>query len=351
MIFQFMWSLAGGGSFEKSVPVLWHGEHLRRNGWENRITLCFLQGLELLSSEYRKQLVVLGYEVLDCSALVEDISCRYPQSRMLKATSRYWFLRWNVLQRLAVERSLATVIHLDGDVVLLVNPQDLYQDVVGKTFMLQGCPALTVISDDSWFEVWNEELEHFLANRSSYLARAMAEKISPHRPDREFCNVCAYGSKRFEDQDMLEYLIASGKLPQDPTTTVFDSEFYWIQNPLLPGDWHEEQVAGAPRTVHEKDGIAYVCNKKIAFYHFQNDFARYCRTWQQFSRIGLENLASLLRPAGAGRRTSGLIAATGLVMDMLNRRTSRRAVYEAVFTLNPATGNRYITEIVNSCWN
>jgi hypothetical protein len=207
-----------------------------------------------------------------------------------------------------------------------------------------------VISDVSWYDVWTRELGDFLAHRSEYLTRALSEKINPRRPDREFCNICAYGPKRFEDQDLLEYLIASGKLPQDRTGTVFDSEFYWIQNPLLPGEWHEEQAAGAQRAVFESDGSACVGNKKIAFYHFQSDFAKYCRMWQMFSHVGLGNLAALLRPAGTGRRTSRLLAVTGDFIDKLNGRFSRRAVYESVFTTNQATGNRCITDIVNSCW-
>lgn len=351
MICQFMWTTGGDSAFEQVVPVLWHGEYLRSNGWNNSINLCFLQGLELLSANYRGRLADLGYEIVDCAPLVKKIVDRYPHSLKLSTTSRYWFIRWNVLRILAAEHAATTVVHLDGDVVLLADPTELYQDVAGKTFMLQGCPALTVITDMTWFDVWEEELTRFFADRSAYVAAALVEKADPHLPDREFCNVCAYGPARFEDQDMLEYLIAAGRLPQERTATVYDSGFYWIQNPLLPGDWHEEQVPGASRSVSEQDGVAFVGDKRVAFYHFQNDFAKYCRTWQQFSRVGLSRVAPLLRPAGAGRRSSGLVAAAGELVDLLNRRVSRRAVYEAVFSKNPATGNLYITDIVNSCWN
>jgi len=350
MICQFMWTTGGDSSFEQAVPILWHGEHLRRNGWNNPISLCFLQGLELLSDNYRSRLIDLGYEIIDCSRLTGVIMDRYPRSRELVTTSRYWFLRWNVLRLVAEERAAKTVVHLDGDVVFLADPNKLYQEVKGKTFMLQGCPVMTVITDNSWFDVWEEELARLLADRLAYVTSALNEKASPHRSDREYCNVCAYGPNRFEDQDMLEYLVAAGRLPQARTSDVYKSDFYWMQNPLLPGEWHEEQAKGMRRQVVERDGIAFIGEKRLAFYHFQNDFARYCRIWQQFSNFGMGSVASLLKPAGAGRRNYFLASAAGRLADMMNSRVSRRAVYEFSFQSNPSTGNLNITDIVNSCW-
>lgn len=350
MIFQFMWTTVAGDALEQDVPVLWHGEHLRRNGWANPITLCFMQGLELLSGGYKERLVDLGYEIIDCAQLVAEITASYPQCRQLSTTSRFWFLRWNVMQILASERNLETVVHLDGDVVLLVDPYDILRDVAGKTFMLQGCPALTVISDMKWFNVWQEELVRFLSDRKAYIAEALREKEMPDLPDREYCNVCAYGPNRFEDQDMLEYLIAAGRLPQARTAEVFDSGFYWIQNPLLPGEWHEEQTRGTSKRVDERGGIAYIDDKRLAFYHFQKDFTGYCRIWQQLNRFGMSSVTSILKPAGSGRRNSSLVGATGRLVDLLNCRARRSNVYEFAFQSNPHTGNLNITDIVNSCW-
>lgn len=345
-----MWTTVTGDVLEQSVPVLWHGEHLRRNGWDNPITLCFLQGLELLSAGYRSRLVELGYKIVDCSPLVADIVNFYPQCLQLSTTSRYWFLRWNVLHALTMECDAETIIHLDGDVVLLVDPRDLYRDVAGKNFMLQGCPVLTVITNRAWFTVWQEELTKLLADRKAYVATALEEKNNPHFPDRDYCNVCAYGPNRFEDQDMLEYLIAAGRLPQDRTFEVYDSAFYWIQNPLLPGEWHEEQAKGVLRQVVERDGNICIGEKRLAFYHFQGDFAKYCRMWQQFTRFGMGGGTSLLKLAGPGRRNSSLVDAAGKLIDLANRKVSRRAVYEFAFQRNTATGNLNITDIVNSCW-
>lgn len=350
MIFQFMWTTVAGDELEQNVPVLWHGEHLRRNGWSNPITLCFMHGLELLSSGYKECLRELGYELVDCAPLVTEITARYPQCRQLSTTSRFWFLRWNVLQILASERGLATVVHLDGDVVLLASPSDLLRDIVGKTFMLQGCPALTVISDMTWFNVWQEEFARFLSDRKAYIAKALQEKELPVKPDREYCNICAYGQNRFEDQDMLEYLIAAGQLPQARTAEVFETDFYWIQNPLLPGEWHQEQVGAALKQAVERNGVGWVGDKRIALYHFQKSFTGYCRTWRLLNSLSLGKVAPLLKPAGSARRNSSLVSAAGQLTDMLNLRVSRRVVYEFAFQRNRLSGNLNITDILNSCW-
>jgi len=351
MLVQFMWVTENEKHFELSVPVLWHGVYLQTRGWSNQILLCFLQGLELLSGKYLALLRDAGYEIIDGSHYITDALRHYPNILKLPITSRYWFLRWNVLHAIALERRVKTVIHLDGDVVLLADPKELAEDVAGKTFMLQGCPAFTVISDYTWFEIWSEELGRMLENRAAYIANAIMVKSSPLHDDRDFCNICAYSSNRFEDQDMLEYLIAAARLPQAFTSEVFNSEFYWIQNPLLPGEWHVEQAGNAPRQIVELNGQPHVGSKSLALYHFQTNFALYCHTWMQLSHVGMQSLAALVKPTGNSRKNSKLLDLTGRTFDFVNKPVNRCAAYQNVSRINPRTGNRYITDIVNSCWD
>lgn len=351
MIFQLVWATGDECLFEKSIPLLWHGEYLARQGWTNGIKLGFLEGIELLSADYRSRLEQLGYELIDCSSHIAACLQEYPALKTYTKTHRYWFLRWNVLDVLTTELAgKNTVIHLDADVVLMADPSELYRDVMGKTFVLQGCPVLTVISDREWFAAWRRELANFLRTPDEYIKRAILLKDHPVRNSREFCNEMYYVPGRFHDQDMLEYLIAAGILPQSTSAEVYESSFYWIQNPLLPGEWYDEQSAGEKRLVIEKDDVVYIDSKRVAMYHFQSDFAKYCRMWQQFARFGMGGGASLLKLAGPGRRNSSLVDAAGKLLDLANRKVSRRAVYEFAFQCNPATGNLNITDIVNSCW-
>lgn len=348
MICQFCWTMADETAFEEAVPLRWHGRHLREHGWDNGIVLCFLEGLERLSPAYRRELESLGYQLVDGAASVRRFTDHYPQLRQAKPTSRYWFLRWNVLGELLAQAGEEGAVHLDGDVVLMAEPRELERDVAGKTFVLQGCPVFTAIHDRRWFEVWAVELARLLADRAGYLREALREKAQPTCAGREFCNVCAYGGDRFEDQDLIEYLVAAGRLPQARTAEVFNSRYYWVQNPLAPGDWFAEQGGDGRRLVEERDGLPFVAGRRLAFYHFQSDFTSYCSGWLTARLLGLEGIAAplfyraLCHPQG-NRLLHGMLR-------LLGREWSRRQVYDKVFAVGPRGGQRLITTIVNSCW-
>lgn len=355
MIYQFIWTRGNEFTLEQSVPLVWHGEHIRRMGWSNEIVLVLLEGFRCLSDDYRKHLEGLGYHLLDCQAMAKDIvDSQYPELKTYPAIWKYWFIRWNVLRRITeFGGDRGQVIHLDGDVVLMCDPLDLERDVAGKTFMLQGCPAFTAIGRADWFDVWEKELSAFLQNRSDYIALAMVEKANPAFPGRQFCNVCAYNPTWFQDQDLLEFLIASGRLPQARTGEVFDSRFFWIQNPLFPGEWFDEQVHDGAKRVFEKENRAFVAHKQVAYYHFQSDFTRYCQQWMRWYRRGCEQKLIPAMIVAETKHGTWL----GTAIERLKHRLkphdgeSRRTVYETVFRSNPRTGNLLITDIVNSRWN
>lgn len=354
MIFQIVWATENEHFFEQSVPLLWHGEYLARKGWGNGIRLGFLEGLDLLSGDYLHNLERLGYEVIDCSHLVKECLDEYPQLKTYRKTLRYWFLRWNVLGRLTEQLPDATtVVHLDADIVLQVDPAELYRDVTGKTFVLQGCPVITVISCRQWFSVWRAELASFLANPDGYALEALRVKENPVRPSREFCNGLYYVPGRFHDQDMLEYLIAAGKLPQERSEKIFDSGYYWMHTPLFPAEWAAEQAGGIVVGISDKEDGSYVGNKRISFHHMHTDFVKYCYYWLIAHRLKL----------GGKRILSFLDAITekepaffGFLwkLTLLFKRTryiSRLNIYDEVFRINENTDNLYIVDIINSRWN
>jgi hypothetical protein len=352
---QFVWAHRDADTTEQSVPMLWHGQHLRRMGWSNPIVLVFLEGLDRLSSGYTKQLEKLGYEILDCRALAADmVRDIHPRLGALPTTDKYWFLRWSVLGALSkTEVIRGQAIHIDGDLVFTSAPAELEQDVAGKTFILQGNPHFGVISAPHWFDVWQTELNMFLEHRTEYIANALREKRNPAFPPREFCNVCAYGPTRFQDQDLIEYLIAAGRLPQARTRDVFNSRFYWMQNPLMPGEWFEEQRAGEDRRVVEEGSNSLIGRKPLAYYHFLTGFIKYCDVWLDSYTKGAEQSLDSAEFLGKLKRTSALRTAAryvALSLLKLRRVTKRRYMYEPCFTRNPQTGNLFVTDIVNSCW-
>lgn len=355
MIFQFVWTKTDEVYLENNVPLLWHGEHIRQRGWSNNIVIVFLEGFNNLSKDYVRLLRRLDYEVVDGSAIVRHVSKDFSEIEKFNLTRKYWFLRWNVLYELVQQRvAQLPLIHVDGDVVFMSDPYRLQQDVSKKTFVLQGCPAFTSISDISWFEVWQQELKGFLSNEKDYVAKTLREQNKPFRPNREFCNICAYSSDRpYHDQDLLEYLIAAGQIPQHRAVDIFLSSFYWIQNPLFPGEWIEEQCKGCKKQLIEQGEKTVVGNKELAFYHFQADFTRYCHFWILLNNLRLHWLLDYVKPDRWTRTKSltGRFLNRVMSHEMLWQFRNRRAVYERVFQVNSNSQNRFITDIVNSCWS
>jgi hypothetical protein len=241
---------------------------------------------------------------------------------------------------------------MDTDVVLMADPRELRRDVDGKTFVLEGNPHFTVLSRADWFDIYRRELNTFLQHQADYVAIALRAKENPLRPDRSFCNVCAYERGRFADQDFIEYLIASGRLPQARTEEVFDSRYYWVQNPLLPGEWFEEQCGLAERQIIEKGTQSFVGGKQLAFYHFQSAFVDYCARWLALYQAGAEHTIDAHAFLRDVRRVSPVWSVMARVAKLLGFRgmRERRAVYQQCFQPNPRTGNLTVTDIANSCW-
>lgn len=354
MYFQFIWANKGD-VIEETTPLVWHGKHLKKMGWENTITLVFLKRPDYLSNRYKENLESLGYKILDCSKIANDIiDTKYPGLKAFSETSKFWFLRWNVLFYLMKEGIAPKhSIHIDGDVVFMSDPNSLKKDVEGKTFVLQGCPAFTSISNEEWLTVWEKELGKFLSNTQKYISLAMEVK---HRSITDcgfrISNSC-YPNRRFEDQEMLQYLIASGKLLQSRTEDVYDSPFYWIQNPLLPGEWYYEQHCISAKMIIEKKGLPFVGNKQIAFYHFQSNFTVYCFDWMILNKAGLTWMGNVFKKDGKLDRSR--LPLSRLYRFVLRRflrvpYNNRLQIYEMVFQRNPKSGNFFITDIVNSCW-
>ncbi|MDD1776615.1 MAG: hypothetical protein LUQ65_00475, partial [Candidatus Helarchaeota archaeon] len=191
-------------------------------------------------------------------------------------------------------------------------------------------------------------------SRSNYIAEAMKIKRAPVRSNENYCNEITYRHGKLEhDQDLIQYLIASGKIPQNSADEVYNSIFYWIQNPLFPGLWSKIQRIQSDARIKEINGNAFAGYKKIPFYHFQNDFCNFCFTWLLFNK--LHSTSFLIRKklinGNTGeiyfwKRVLSLFIGKGLRKIKIGRKT----LYEKVFQLNNNTDNLYITDIINSFW-
>ncbi|WP_029015168.1 hypothetical protein [Niveispirillum irakense] len=337
-------------AFERVMPLRFQGRYLAARNWPNRITVSFMSGFERLSPGYIAELRDLGYEVTDRGAWMDEIRAGFPTLTVLPAYFSFTYLRWLLLERLirSGEAELPAVL-IDGDLLLTSHPDDILADVRGKTFMIQGCPCFTTISDMGWFEAYREEVTRFARDPVAFAADAVHVRDNPTCPDREFCNVSLFTTPFRHEQDLQEYLIAAGRLPQDRTARVFDSDFYWVQNPLFPGEWVTEQK-GEPLFLW-RDGQIWNRGRRVPFVHFQNDFSDYAWRYMTVDQWLGTGLGSLVPPQRRGPLLSGRIIA-GLIRRTPGYRPgySRLATYERSMTPTQPDGTPPIIEIMNSRW-
>jgi len=106
--------------------------------------------------------------------------------------------------------------------------------------------------------------------------------------NRDLCNVTPYRNPIGSDQDFLEYLISAEILPQDKSSRIFDSRFYFIQNPLVARYWDDLQSPTfSGQVVENAKGELLYGSKSIPFIHYQNQFCHYSSVFLAFSKLGI----------------------------------------------------------------
>jgi len=224
--------------FESQIPLQFSGKRNKNLGFENNIDLLFLSGYQGLSKQYRESLKSYGYILHDASKIYEELDKKYSKLNCFSQYDKKCFLRWLVIEEyFSGERA----IHYDGDIVFNEDPEIIEKKVLGKTFVLQGCPAFTVISDNSWFKDYRKYLD-------------------------EFDNI----SKFVNDQGFIVQLINKKLLPQNSFENVL-RDYAVFENPLWPRRGNNLDVYSYERI----SGIDYFNDKKVLFWHMQNNFNFY----------------------------------------------------------------------------
>jgi hypothetical protein len=276
MFYTAVWCTRSEQDFRTTVPLELLGESIKRHGSCASVTVVVLEGVERLSEKYLSLIrETYGFALIDFCQPFERILRQFP--RIVAHYSRYernCFLRWIVFKELFHG---ARFWHLDADVILHTSLDALAADTAGKTFMLQGCPVFVSIADSTWFDLYEANLRALEADIFGYSATAFEQKHLCSTRDAELANQSLYRNPIASDQDLLEYLVSSGKIIQAPAREIFNSRYYFVQNPLAIKVWHEAQTANdeeAARSsfVPNVDGTISIGPKKLAFTHFQDDF-------------------------------------------------------------------------------
>lgn len=268
--------------FERTIPLKFLGERNRKLGLSNDIHILFTDGYHRLSSSYKQSLKNLGFTLHDTTKLYTECAQKYPQlDQHFTNYSKNTYLQWLVIDEFFQG---TPIIDYDGDIVFNEDPAVIAKLVAGKTFILQGCPAFTVVSDREWFRQYRDHLNQFLHDMDGYAERAWQQ-----REGWEVTFKTRWAGSRFSklflhDQDLMSHLIHTGQLIQDPVEDLLHlfKDYMIFENPLFIHFYDDN----FPYTYHRENGIDYfyfvrndACDipyrKKVLFWHMQNCFNFY----------------------------------------------------------------------------
>ncbi|MDP4128778.1 MAG: hypothetical protein Q8918_07970 [Bacteroidota bacterium] len=278
MFYTAAWCIDGEDDFKKALPLELLGESMQRFPSGCGFTIVMLEGMNLLSRSYIRSLEESGFLILDYTAAFQKIIQEYPSlSIFYSRYERNCFLRWIAFMQICQTpaRSGKQFWHLDSDVILHTSLDRLVQDSRGKTFMLQGCPVFLTVSDFSWFIQYEQHLKKLDQDIPGYSERAFLQKEICLQNDSGLFNQSLYRNPIGSDQDLLEYLVSSRQIPQDPRDTILDIDLYYIQNALSLKHWHRLQAPAGAVFEATENGQISIGRKLIPFIHYQNTFTRF----------------------------------------------------------------------------
>ncbi|GGB06296.1 hypothetical protein [Puia dinghuensis] len=283
MFYTAAWCTSDESTFRRQLPLELLGESLKRFGSSIPFHIVLLEGIELLSAGYLRMLEEMGFTVIDYSAGFASIVAAYPNiDAQHSRYERNCLLRWLAFRELFEGHpdKPAQFWHLDSDILLHVSLDELARDTAGKTFMLQGCPVLLTVSDQGWFDIYEANLRELDRDPAGYSAAAAAEKALCRANDRMLANNSFYRNPIGHDQDLLEYLISSRRLPQDDRSVIYRSDLFFIENPLsLNVGGFDNQGEANLHFEMKEDGKILAGKKQVPFMHYQNNFARYAQVY------------------------------------------------------------------------
>lgn len=264
------WTGVDGYSFEQQVPLKFMGVMNRRLGFENKFDVLFLEGYPLLGKTYKDQLKELGFQLHDCSVLYDRLPARYNILRSFGDFEFKCFVRWLILEEyFSGER----IIHYDGDVLFNIDPEKFARRVSGNTFVLQGCPAVTVISQREWLGKYREHLDRLVSDVKGYSEDAWRKRDGWENSLRTKWAGSRFRRVISSDQDLLSHLIHTDQILQDSPQSILSAmvDYILFENPLCV---HETNDDG-PFVYRRHRGIDYFNDRAVAFWHMQSDWLFY----------------------------------------------------------------------------
>lgn len=275
------WCNTNAYDFESHIPLKFVGQRNKKLGFNNDIHVLVLDGLSRLSEIYKTDLKNLGYVLHDLSSLYQLLAKKYAQLDRFGDYEKKCFLRWLVIEQLFAGES---IMHVDGDIVFNEDPNVIASLVTDKTFILQGCPAFTVIHDRIWFEQYRQQLDVFVRDIQGYSQQAWQQ-----RTGWQVTYKTRWAGSRFRevitsDQDFISHLIHTGQIIQTPVEEIMLclQDYIYFENPLFIHMYDDN----FPYRYKRENGIDYFeatridgqsvpVRKRVLFWHMQSCFTFY----------------------------------------------------------------------------
>jgi hypothetical protein len=274
MFYTSAWCLKGEERFKENIPLIAFGDSLLRFRSKERLTVLLLEGFEYLSQSYIRELSERNIDVVDFAKEFIGIINAYPNiNKHYSHYERNCFLRWIAFKNYREKHDTAQFWHFDSDLALYISSEELIEKTRGLTFMTLGCPCFLTVSQESWFQVYENELSQLNENIEGYLIQGGITREQCKANDHRTFNVSLYREPLGSDQDFLEYLISSEKLFQEGVDDITRGGLYYIQNPLsfFQMDSYLSDRSSAKVSSNSEGHLLYK-SRKIPFIHYQSGF-------------------------------------------------------------------------------
>lgn len=326
-----VWCNKNSQAFEKQIPLEFLGYRNNALSFSNQIEILFLDGFDRIDEQYKNSLKQLGYNIHDCSNIFRLLDNKYKTLERFGDYEKKCFLRWLVIHEYFCGEA---IVHYDGDIVFNENPLILQNKMQKKTFVLQGCPAVTCVSDQDWFNQYQTQLELFVNDIEEYSKQAWRE-----REGWELSQENKWAGSRFRkiissDQDLFSHLIHTDRLIQNKPHEImnFMSNYILFENPLyihVYNYWNTK----LPFKYERISNIDFINEKRVAYWHMQSNFVKYLGEYinlKNILKIRNINLTNDLYELGLSKKRY-LYKFKRKIMEKFLKKYSRLDIYNFFF--------------------
>jgi hypothetical protein len=256
--------------FEQAVPLHFVGRRNQRLNFSSKLDVLFLEGFERLDERYKANLVESGYTLHDANSIYAELEPSFQALKQFGDYEKKCFLRWLVIARYFAKEK---IIHYDGDIVFNDSPARIAEKLSGKTFILQGCPALAVVTQPDWFDQYYQHLTLFTNDIATYSAQAWDRQINSEDTHTRWFG---YRDRPVisSDQDLFRHLLYVQEIYQDDLSQILQGleNYILFENPLYLDAYHPQSI---PFQYERRQGIDFLGNQQVMLWHMQSTFSAY----------------------------------------------------------------------------